>query len=40
VQMEVDDTYDALMTIGVKSLSLAVKFDADGMPLEVRPYEA
>ena len=40
LQMEVDDTYDALMTIGVKSLSLAVKFDADGTPLDVRPYEA
>jgi hypothetical protein len=34
-----EDAYDALMTMGVKSLSLAVRFDADGQPVDVRPYE-
>lgn len=39
LQVEVDDAYDALMTIGVKSLSLAMKFDANGKPVDVRPYD-
>lgn len=39
LQIEVDDTYDALQTIGVKSLSIAMKFDAEGQALEVRAYE-
>ena len=39
LQVEVDDTYDALMTIGVKSLAIAIKFDAEGQALEVRAYE-
>ncbi len=38
LQLEVDDTYDALTTIGVKSLSIAMKFDSDGKPVEVRSY--
>lgn len=38
LQDEADDVYDALMTIGVKSLSLAMKFDADGNAVNVRPY--
>ena len=40
LQVEVDDTYDALTTIGVKSLAVALKFDADGQPVDVRPYQA
>ncbi|MEO6921268.1 MAG: hypothetical protein ABI171_19970 [Collimonas sp.] len=40
LQVEVDDTYDALRTIGVTSLAVAMKFEADGQPLEVQPYEA
>ena len=39
LQIEVDDTCDALMTIGVKSLAIAMKFDADGQALEVRAFE-
>lgn len=38
LQIEADDVYDALMTIGVKSLALAMKFDADGQAVDVRPY--
>jgi hypothetical protein len=39
LQTEADDVYDALMTIGVKSLALALKFDEDGQAVDVRPYE-
>lgn len=39
LQVEVDDTCDALTTIGVKSLAVAMKFDADGQPVDARPYE-
>jgi hypothetical protein len=39
LQTEIDDTYDALQTIGVKSLAIAMKFDAEGQALEVRAYE-
>jgi hypothetical protein len=39
LQAEIPDVYDALMTIGVKSLALALKFDAQGKPVGVRPYE-
>src|SRR5207253_11347837 len=35
LQIEVDDTCDALMTLGVKSLAIAMQFDADGQALEV-----
>ena len=37
--LEFDDVYDALMTIGVASLSIAIKFDHHGQALNVRPYE-
>jgi hypothetical protein len=40
LQVEVDDTYDALQTIGVKSLAVAMRFDTDGQPVDVRPYSA
>ncbi|WP_292932326.1 DUF2863 family protein [Noviherbaspirillum sp.] len=36
---EVEDACDALTTIGVKSVSLAMKFDADGNAVDVRPYK-
>ncbi|MGH8807211.1 MAG: DUF2863 family protein [Noviherbaspirillum sp.] len=39
LRIEVDDACDALATIGVTSLALALKFDADGQALDVRPYE-
>lgn len=39
LQNEFDDAYDALTTIGVKSLALAMRFDTDGQPVDVRPYE-
>ena len=38
--IEIDDTYDALMTIGVKSLSIAMKFDVYGQAIDVQVYEA
>lgn len=38
LQAEIDDTYDALSTIGVASLSIAAGFDAEGLGLDVRPY--
>ncbi len=38
LQSEAEDAYDALMTIGVKSLALAARFDADGQAVDVRPY--
>ncbi|QRX82049.1 DUF2863 family protein [Glaciimonas sp. PAMC28666] len=36
---EIDDTYDALMTIGVKSLSIAMKFDVYGQAIDVQAFE-
>lgn len=39
LQSEADDVHDALATLGVKSLSLAMRFDTDGQPVDVRPYE-
>ncbi|MFC5474722.1 DUF2863 family protein [Paraherbaspirillum soli] len=39
LEVEIDDAYDALMTMGVKSLSIAAEFDADGHPVDVQPYE-
>jgi hypothetical protein len=39
-ELEAADACDALMTLGVKSIGLAAKFDTDGQPLDVRPYEA
>ncbi|RXZ32442.1 DUF2863 family protein [Oxalobacteraceae bacterium CAVE-383] len=38
LQNEIDDVYDALGTIGVDALAIASGFDAQGHPLEVRPY--
>ena len=38
LQDEVDDICDALATIGVTQLSVALKFDAKGQPLEAQPY--
>lgn len=35
---EVEDIRDALMTIGVASMALAAKFDADGKAVNARPY--
>jgi hypothetical protein len=40
LRVEADDAYDALMTIGVKSLAVAMKFEADGLAVDVRPYES
>lgn len=40
VQTEADDAYDAVMTIGVKSVALAAKFDSDGKAVNARPYKA
>lgn len=37
--IEIDDTYDALMTIGVKSLSIAMKFDVYGQAIDVQAFE-
>ncbi len=37
--LEVDDVRDALATIGVRQVSVALKFDAQGLPLEVRPLD-
>lgn len=39
LQTEVADTLDALLATGVKSLSLATGFDAEGRALEVRAYQ-
>jgi hypothetical protein len=39
LQLEVDDVVDALETIGIKSVSLAMKFDAAGQAIEVRPLD-
>jgi hypothetical protein len=39
LQAEADDIHDALTTLGVTSLALAMKFDADGQPVDVRPHE-
>ncbi|HEV2611868.1 MAG TPA: DUF2863 family protein [Noviherbaspirillum sp.] len=38
LQTEADDVHDALATLGVRSLSLAMRFDTDGQPVDVRPY--
>jgi hypothetical protein len=39
LEVEAADACDALMTIGVKSLTLAESFDANGQPVGVRPYK-
>lgn len=38
LQVEVDDICDALATLGVTRLSVALKFDANGKPVEAQPY--
>lgn len=38
LEIEVDDIADALGTIGVRDLSVALKFDHHGAAVEVRPY--
>ena len=40
LQVEFDDTYDALMTIGVTSMAVALEFNAYGVAVEVQPYVA
>jgi hypothetical protein len=40
LQAEANDIHDALATLGVASLALAIKFDVDGRPADVRPYDA
>ncbi|HEY8100529.1 MAG TPA: DUF2863 family protein [Burkholderiaceae bacterium] len=40
VQIEFDDAYDAMMTLGVASVSIAMQFDTQGQPRDVRAYEA
>lgn len=39
LRLEADDVYDALATIGVTSVALAMKFDADGRAVDARPYK-
>ncbi|MGE5623300.1 MAG: DUF2863 family protein [Bacillota bacterium] len=38
LRAETDDACDALATLGIQSVALATKFDADGRPVDVRPY--
>ena len=38
LQAEVDDVCDALGTIGIHAVSVAMRFGADGQPQEVEPY--
>jgi hypothetical protein len=38
LQTEVDDICDALGTIGIHAVSVALKYGHDGQPIEVRPY--
>lgn len=40
LQAEVDDIADALATLGVQTVAVALRFDADGAPREVQPYLA
>ncbi|MBV6325183.1 DUF2863 family protein [Duganella violaceipulchra] len=37
LELEVDDLRDALASIGVSALQVALRFDADGQPVEPRP---
>lgn len=39
LQAEVDDICDALATLGVQTVSVALRFDPAGQALEVRPYQ-
>ncbi|MET0855360.1 MAG: hypothetical protein ABWY27_01305, partial [Telluria sp.] len=38
LQTEVDDICDALGTIGIHAVSVALKYGHDGQPVDVRPY--
>jgi hypothetical protein len=38
LQLEIDDTYDALSTIGVTSMAIAAGFDAQDQAVDVRAY--
>ncbi|MFL9877186.1 DUF2863 family protein [Herbaspirillum rhizosphaerae] len=38
LQVELDDTCDAVLTLGVQSVALAEEFDADGNAVNVQPY--
>ena len=38
LQIEFDDTYDALLMLGVKSLAIATEFNAYGVAVETQPY--
>jgi len=38
LQLELDDACDALKTMGVISVSIAMKFDEKEQPIDVRPY--
>ena len=38
--VEVDDIHDALGTLGIQALSVALKFDAAGQAIDVHPYQA
>jgi hypothetical protein len=38
LELEVDDICDALALIGIEAVSVALRFDADGAPQEVRPW--
>lgn len=38
LQIEADDVRDALQTLGVKFVAMARSFDADGKPVDVRPF--
>ena len=40
LQVEVDDICDALATLGVEAVSVALRFGPDGVAQEVRPYAA
>ena len=39
LELEVDDICDALATIGVNAVSVALRFDVDGQTQDVRPYQ-
>jgi hypothetical protein len=39
MQVEVDDICDALGTIGITSVAVAMKFDRDGKPVDAQPYQ-
>ncbi|MES2300184.1 MAG: hypothetical protein V4582_24335 [Pseudomonadota bacterium] len=40
LQVEVDDVCDALATLGIAGVAVAMRFDAQGKAIDVRPYRA